>query len=239
VRRHLPDIPFAALAVPLALSWPALTGCALPPEDAAGGARSSEANQFELPPYSEAGSVLAELEKLDLSSVQRQAVAGLQAAMRQILVAQSLVYHWPMIVLGVREPAELRAGPSFQAPPVADLNVGSHVLTYFPFSTWVEIEVLQFPAHHSLLHREPGPPINWRGAGFVHKDRLEFDAAARSRFDREVFLSALAAFQESFVTAGSAGCQDARQACRQGDWPFECDLVMIVCIGKAFMGKLG
>jgi hypothetical protein len=211
-------------------------GCTIPPDDAAGAVRLNPA-EVELP-FLEAVGVLADLEELDLSPVQRQAVVDLQAAMRQIDPFTHVVWHWPMIVLTVRGPAELRAGPSFEAPKVADLQVGSHVVAFYPFPTWVEVEVIVFPAHHRLLHPEPGPPINWRGAGFVHRDQLEYDQAASSRFDSEVFLSALAAFQESFASPGSAGCLDDLQLCKPRDSSFDCELIMIVCLGEAFMGNL-
>ena len=214
-------------------------GCTIPLDESAGAARSSQAAEFELPPYQDAGRVLGEMEKLDLSPVPRQAVGDLQAAMRQIDISRHLVYHWPMIVLRVSGPADLRAGPSFQAPKIADLNVGSHIVTFLPFETWVEIEIIVFPAHHSLLHREPGPPVDWHGAGFVHRDRLEFDKAAQARFNSEVFLSALAAFQESFASAESSECLDDLQVCKQRDSWFDCELIMIVCIGDAFTGNLG
>ena len=237
--RRLANIPPAALAVPLTLLWLAPTGCTGPAEDGTGSARSNQAIEFELPPFDDAERVLAEMARLDQSPVQRQAIEDLQAAMRQIDIRQHSVYHWPMIVLRVSGPAELRASPSSQAPEVADLKVGSHVVTFHPFTTWVEVEIIDFPAHHSLLHREPGPPINWRGAGFVHRDRLEFDEAAQARFNSEVFLSARAAFQETFASADSSQCLADLQVCTPRGAEFDCELIMIVCFGETFMGNLG
>jgi hypothetical protein len=239
VRRRLPNIRLAALAASLTSLWLALMGCTIPPDDAAGSVRLNRATELDLPPFDEAESVLADMEKLGLSPVQRQAVDDLQAAMRQIDTRLHVIHHWPMIVLKVTAPADLRAGPSFQAPKIADLNVGGHVVTFTPFSTWVEIQTITFPAHHSLLHREPGPPIDWRGSGFMHQDRIEYDDAAQSRFDSEVFLSALAAFQESFVSADSSECLDDLQVCKQRSSSFDCELITIVCIGEAFTGDLG
>lgn len=171
----------------------------------------------------DAAAILAEIERSGLSTDQRVAVEDLQLALREMTRIPRLRGS-PRYARVDRGPANLRAAPSLDGRIVAVLDAGTVVDVRGTADSWRRVEVINAPAIR---------------AGYIHADLLEAALPEDGGWEngRDGLDPALAGFSETFSSSDSFKCLDDLKLCKQRHGWFDCELVMIVCIGEAFIGS--